>query len=166
MRQTYRRAKHGLRFARAFEDPERRFFNTEEYAYYEKIDLCAKYVKDYSSGDAHHLCCPAALLLDEYDSEHGTDYCSILAAFIDCDRNLSLTAEKLFYNRNTLKAKLEKIDDIAQESNFSLDLDDPLKRYDIRFSLYMMEYIKTFLNRSTPYSAKERVPSTSEQLEN
>ena len=166
IRASYLQAEKGIRFIKKYGEKGRRFYDTQNFGYIVKLDLCTKAAKDYLHGDAHHFCNPAALALDEYDTAHGTDYCRMIAAYLDSDRNVSKAADRLFYNKNTLKAKLDRITDILEKNdNATVDLDNPLIRYDFRFSLYLIDYIKTYMNRDTPYSPKERVPSTSEQLQ-
>lgn len=164
VRPSYTVSKKAMKFIRLRGVTDRRFFLSEEFCLEEMIDVCAKYAPDYTLGDIHHICSPVALELYMNSEMDNEDYDKIVEAFIDCDRNVSKTADKLFYNRNTLKQKLEKMETRCESFKLS-DLEDPKKRYAIRFSLMIINHMKTVIHRKSVYTIKELIPATAEQLD-
>jgi DNA-binding PucR family transcriptional regulator len=71
-----------------------------------------------------------AVLLREYDDENKTDYCLTLFTWLTHERNNVRTAAKLFIHRNTLKYRLERIQEIV-----SCDMDVFEKRERLVHSL-------------------------------
>lgn len=55
-------------------------------------------------------------MLWEYDKTHGCEYCNTLYQYLLHERNTVQTAKTLFLHRNTMKYRLEKIEDIIQVS--------------------------------------------------
>lgn len=85
-------------------------------------------------------CCRAAIpscygadMLYHYDSEHNTNYCETLLAYLVCERNAVATAEKLFLHRNTLRNRLSKIDEIIET-----DLENVDERMHLMISLNVL----------------------------
>ena len=56
--------------------------------------------------------CYGADVLYAYDKEHGTSYCETLLTYLVLERNAVATAEHMFLHRNTLRNRLNKIDEI------------------------------------------------------
>ena len=63
--------------------------------------------------------CYGADILYAYDKEHGTNYCKTLLIYLILERNAVMTSERLFVHRNTLRNRLNKIDEIL-----GIDFDD------------------------------------------
>ncbi len=82
--------------------------------------------------------CYGADVLFAYDKEHGTNYCETLLAYLVLERNAVLTADRLFLHRNTLRNRLNKIDEII-----GIDLDE----FDER--MHLMIALNTLLNATT-----------------
>lgn len=71
--------------------------------------------------------------LKKYDVSHNCNYCETLYLYLLFEKNAVQTAKKLFLHRNTLKYRLEKIEEIIQVS-----LDDPMIRQRLLDSLYII----------------------------
>lgn len=67
----------------------------------------------------------------EYDRKHGSEYCNTLFQYIVQERNTVQTAKVLYLHRNTMKYRLEKIEDIIQ-----VPLDNPSVRQRLLDSLF------------------------------
>lgn len=67
----------------------------------------------------------------EYDRQHGSEYCNTLFQYIVQERNTVQTAKLLYLHRNTMKYRLERIEDIIQ-----VPLDDPSVRQRLMDSLF------------------------------
>ena len=65
-----------------------------------------------------------------------TELVKTIAAFLECNGNLTETSNKLFIHRNTLKYRLERIRDITQ-----IDLDDSENRLMLHLGLKMNQVI-------------------------
>ena len=50
--------------------------------------------------------------LQDYDREHGTDLVRSLEAYLSMNRSVSETAAQLFVHRNTLRNRLQKVEEI------------------------------------------------------
>ena len=58
------------------------------------------------------LASPALAKLRKYDIDNGTEYYRTLFTYLLCERNQTLTAEKLFLHRNTLIYRVNRIEEI------------------------------------------------------
>ena len=74
--------------------------------------------------------CYGADVLNAYDRAHNTNYCETLLVYLVHERNAVSTAEALFVHRNTLRNRMNKIDEIV-----GLDLDDFNERMHLLISL-------------------------------
>jgi len=163
IRPSYIHAKISIPYILRSKDKDQDFFLADKYLYEQLVEMCAKYAKDFFCGDVHYAVSPAAIILESEGEKDNDDYLGIVAEYLDCERNLSLTAEKLFCHRSTLKAKLDKIDSLLK--GYSLkDLDDPHFRYGLRLSISILRYMHDVMKRESSYSIKELVPSTAEQI--
>ena len=79
-------------------------------------------------------CEPGLLLLIKYDRDHGTDFYDTLRVFLESDRNIAHTAQKLFVHRSTLLYRLEKISRIS-----GLNLDDYRVRFKVMLSIELLK---------------------------
>lgn len=75
--------------------------------------------------------------LDDYDAKTGSELSATLYEYINCDRNMSATAKKLFIHRNTMIYRIQQIHEIID-----FDSKDIEKLYLIQTALY----IKKILN--------------------
>ncbi|MBM3270415.1 MAG: helix-turn-helix domain-containing protein [Candidatus Sericytochromatia bacterium] len=80
--------------------------------------------------------CDALERLLEYDQQADKELVKTLAAFLECNGNLTETSERLFIHRNTLKYRLERIRDITQ-----IDLDDSENRLMLHLGLKMHQIL-------------------------
>ena len=81
--------------------------------------------------------CYGADMLYQYDRTHNTSYCETLLAYLACERNAVITAQKLFLHRNTLRNRLMKIEEIIKT-----DLDNVDER------LHLLISLNTLINSS------------------
>lgn len=79
-------------------------------------------------------CEPGILLLKKYDGDHGTDFFDTLRVFLENDRNIAHTAQKLYVHRSTLLYRLEKISKIT-----GLNLDDYGVRFKVMLSIEILK---------------------------
>ncbi len=80
--------------------------------------------------------CDALERLLEYDQQADKELVKTLAAFLECNGNLTETSERLYIHRNTLKYRLERIRDITQ-----IDLDDSENRLMLHLGLKMHQIL-------------------------
>ena len=69
-------------------------------------------------------------LLRDYDANHGTEYAKSLYTFLLHERNYVTSSASLYLHRNTLRNRIEKINDMLD-----IDLDDPIVRLRLIVSL-------------------------------
>ena len=144
LRAAYLRVSKCLSFARTFRsDRKKRIFRAEEYALYDVIDICCNALADQYHGDTIHLCNRGVLSLSNYDRIHGTNYSQLLKAYLQNNMNTSRTAEDFGLHRNTLMYKLRKIEQLTGEN-----LSDPMISLRMLFSLYTIDYLSVYQNRS------------------
>ena len=74
--------------------------------------------------------CYGADVLYSYDRDHGTSYCETLLEYLVCERNAVATAQTMFLHRNTLRNRLNKIDELI-----GTDLDNADERMRLIISL-------------------------------
>ncbi|MGN1319181.1 MAG: PucR family transcriptional regulator [Lachnospirales bacterium] len=75
--------------------------------------------------------------LDDYDNKTGSDLSATLYEYIKCDKNISLTAKRLFIHRNTMIYRIQQIQEIID-----FDIKDINNLYLIQTAFY----IKKILN--------------------
>ena len=100
---------------------EKRFFLYEDYFPVHLTQLC----------ESGFPCYQPVELLNEYDNTHHTQYCLTLFTYLVNERNAVKTAQTLYLHRNTLKYRIEKIEELMP-----LDLDSPGIRFRTLSSLY------------------------------
>ncbi len=127
---------------------------------YQIVGLCVDNLKALHGGDPVYLCHPGVITLVAYDSKNGTNLFQVLFTFLKNDRNLTQTARALFFHRNTLQHKIEKIESIIGE-----DLDSSAIRQRLMFSCTVVEYIQKYLKRDDIYGRKRKTPPTSALVE-
>lgn len=97
-------------------------------AYSEKKSLVISYYKDIvidhfidqlqaNHHDPSTLCSPYILRLQQYDRENGTNYLKTMYVYLSHERHLVSSARALYIHRNTLVARLEKINDLFGSGN-------------------------------------------------
>ena len=161
LRSIYPQTKGTLKYARVFcPDPEQRIYRFEDYSMYQIVGLCVDNLKALHGGDPVYLCHPGVITLVAYDSKNGTNLFQVLFTFLKNVRNLTQTARALFFHRNTLQHKIEKIESIIGE-----DLDSSAIRQRLMFSCTVVEYIQKYLKRDDIYGRKRKTPPTSALVE-
>lgn len=76
-------------------------------------DYALEYMKDKIRAIIEtDLAAPALETLRLHDARHGTDYYQTLYAYLLCERNQTLTAQKLFIHRNSLIYRIGRIEEI------------------------------------------------------
>ena len=81
------------------------------------------------------LCNPALITLYRYDFLNGSILCDILQTYLLNNRSVERTAQKCYMHRNTIKSKLELIQQITP-----LDLDDPEVFISLIISFRLINY--------------------------
>jgi purine catabolism regulator len=90
--------------------------------------------------DPNEFFCDPLQRLIEYNQQTDKELVKTIAAFLECNGNLTETSTKLYIHRNTLKYRLERIRDITQ-----IDLDDAENRLMLHLGLKMNQVLK-YLN--------------------
>lgn len=85
-----------------------------------------------------HIVAPELRLLQDHDREKGSQYFETLRVYLQQERDIPRTAEKLIIHRTTLLYRLKKIRDMTE-----LDMDDPNQRLYLLLSLWVMEKEET-----------------------
>ena len=112
-----------------------------DYRIYHMIDMCREgFINRYHHDNLVYLCHPMASSLHRYDQDHGTDFVDILSTFLQSDSNLTKTARKLNFHRNTMLYKLSKIESIIGDS-----LEDSTLKQTLLLSCYTIRYIALYL---------------------
>ena len=76
--------------------------------------------------------------LIEYDKKWGTDLITTLEAYIKNDKKICKTADELFVHRNTVRYRIERINDIL-----GVDLEDGDMLFNIYFSLKALKIVNS-----------------------
>lgn len=161
LRNIYQQTKGVIQYARVFcPDPAQRIYRFEDYSMYQIVGLCVDNCQSFHGGDPVYLCHPGVITLVASDSKNNTNLFQVLSTYLKNDRNLTLTARDLFFHRNTLQHKIEKIESIIGES-----LDSSMIRQRLMFSCLVVEYIQKYLKRGDVYGRKRNSPPTSALME-
>ena len=75
-------------------------------------------------------------VLEQYDTQHDTDYLNTLRIFLLSDCNLIDTAARLFTHRNTIVYRIRKIKDLLGS-----ELDNSVVKFDLLMAFYIKEYL-------------------------
>ena len=81
-----------------------------------------------------HIAAPELRLLIDHDREKGTQYFETLKSYLLHERDIPRTSDALIIHRTTLLYRLKKIQSITQ-----MNLDDPVQRLYLTFSLWILE---------------------------
>ena len=117
-------AYHQAELALSFCSVNKRVVHCQDHAWDFLIDYLCNTVA-YSQ-----LLHPAAKILAAYDAEHNSQLADTLLVYLENERNVSITAEKLFIHRNTMQYRLRKILDLV-----STDFENPNIRSHISISI-------------------------------
>lgn len=156
LRSIYQQTKGVIQYARVFcPDPQERIYRFEDYSMYQIIGLCVDNCRAFHGGDPVYLCHPGVITLVAADRKEKTNLYQVLYTYLKNDRNLTQTARELFFHRNTLQHKIEKIESIIGES-----LDSSAIRQRLMFSCMVVEYIQKYLKRDDVFGRKRTSPPT------
>ncbi|RGE20384.1 CdaR family transcriptional regulator [Leucobacter sp. wl10] len=115
----------------------RRVYTQDEYGIYYVLGLIQEQFRQrFGRDDPLSLIHPGMVALIRYDREHRTDLRETLFMYLAYDRNLKMTAERMFSHRNTVYNKLRRIRQILDE-----DLEDPKLRFSLQFSHLLITYL-------------------------
>lgn len=81
----------------------------------------------------HTFCHPQMKILMDYDRENQTDYATILYVYLTSERNMALTAQKMYMHRNTLVYRLKKLNSMV-----SIDYEDYNERHHLILSYELL----------------------------
>jgi len=128
---TYREAQHAVKIGRALN-------GANSITCFSELGIYRMLLQFAHSQDPNEFFCDALQRLLEYDQQADKELVKTLAAFLECNGNLTETSDRLFIHRNTLKYRLERIRDITQ-----IDLDDSEHRLMLHLGLKMNQIIST-----------------------
>jgi hypothetical protein len=97
--------------------------NSRDYAFNHILSLVSQ------NSDVRELLHPALYKLEQYDTMHKSSLGKTLFCFLENESNVTVTAEKLFLHRNSLRHRLERIEEIT-----GVDLEKSAERAYIYFS--------------------------------
>ena len=157
LRPIYQQTKGVIQYARVFcPDPDERIYRFADYSMYQIVGLCVDNCRMFHGGDPVYLCHPGVITLATHFLKRGTNLFPVLYTYLKNDRNLTQTARELFFHRNTLQHKIEKIESILGES-----LDSSSIRQRLLFSCMVVEYIQRYQKRDDVFGRKRNSPPTS-----
>lgn len=119
VRLYYQQAKFALDIHSQFKNQGRLFHY--RYVYYEHLALM---MKDKIAPFA------PALTLRDYDRKHATEYCKTILSWLNHERGSAEAATELFIHRNTMKNRLDKVEELLK-----IDFNDPWIRDRMRITL-------------------------------
>lgn len=126
---SFKEAQHALKIGRSTKGPGNiTFFND--------LGIYRMLLQFAQSQDPNEFFCEPLQRLIEYNQQTDKELVKTIAAFLECNGNLTETSNKLFIHRNTLKYRLERIRDITQ-----IDLDDAENRLMLHLGLKMNQVI-------------------------
>ncbi|MDB5098231.1 MAG: sugar diacid utilization regulator [Cyanobacteria bacterium RYN_339] len=126
---AYKEAQHALKIGRSTNGPGAITFFAE-------LGIYRMLLQFAQSQDPNEFFCEPLQRLIEYNQQTDKELVKTIAAFLECNGNLTETSNKLFIHRNTLKYRLERIRDITQ-----IDLDDSENRLMLHLGLKMNQVI-------------------------
>ena len=127
-----------------------RIFLFEDYADYLIIDLCYPgFVQAFGHDDMVYLTQPDVIQLFRYDSKYNDNLLDVLYYYCLNDLNIVKTAKAIFMHRNTVAAKLKKIDQLIFEDYTNGEVQ---QRIIISYKIlrYMNLYIQIDLSKHIP----------------
>lgn len=77
--------------------------------------------------------------LRDYDQQYSADLVHTLEVYFDSDRNIRLTADRLYMHRNSVVYRLKKIESILNK-----DLTDPEDQFNLQLALRLKNIINNF----------------------
>lgn len=126
---AYKEAQHALKIGRSTN-------GTGAITFFAELGIYRMLLQFAQSQDPNEFFCEPLQRLIEYNQQTDKELVKTIAAFLECNGNLTETSNKLFIHRNTLKYRLERIRDITQ-----IDLDDSENRLMLHLGLKMNQVI-------------------------
>ncbi len=126
---SYREAGHAVKIGRALK-------GSSQIHSFADLGIYRMLLQFASSRNPSEFFSEALERLLEYDQQADKELVKTLAAFLECNGNLTETSERLYIHRNTLKYRLERIRDITQ-----IDLDDSENRLILHLGLKMHQIL-------------------------
>jgi sugar diacid utilization regulator len=97
---------------------------------YVVLELCAR------ADDLSEYCHPILSRLNQYDEEHNTNYKETLYKYLNHALDAKTTAEELFIHYNTMRYRLQKLNEI-----FHIDFGDGMLMFQLWFSFLIDEQL-------------------------
>jgi purine catabolism regulator len=126
---SHKEAQHALKIGRSTNGPG-------SITFFAELGIYRMLLQFAQSQDPNEFFCEPLQRLIEYNNQTDKELVKTIAAFLECNGNLTETSNKLFIHRNTLKYRLERIRDITQ-----IDLDDAENRLMLHLGLKMNQVI-------------------------
>ena len=121
----------------AIRDVNQRLGIDQPITFYEDI-LLYHFMEIASQGnDLRRFCRSEIRKIEEYDKKYDTSLKVSLEAYLEAGRNVQQAAGRLGIHKNTLRYRLERVEDL-----FELDLTDENTCFDLQFSLRMLRLIQ------------------------
>lgn len=134
--QTLAEFKHGVQEANQAFSVLRALQKTNDIMLYQKIGIYRLFFR-HDRQELLILLQNTLGVLLEYDSEFEGSLLDTLEAFLACDRHIGNTANRLFVHRNTLKYRINRINEIM-----NCDLSDANTCFDISLALKIRHFLK------------------------
>jgi purine catabolism regulator len=126
---SFKEAQHALKIGRSTK-------GAGNITFFNDLGIYRMLLQFAQSQDPNEFFCEPLQRLIEYNQQTDKELVKTIAAFLECNGNLTETSNKLFIHRNTLKYRLERIRDITQ-----IDLDDAENRLMLHLGLKMNQVI-------------------------
>ncbi|MEB3196566.1 MAG: PucR family transcriptional regulator ligand-binding domain-containing protein [Candidatus Sericytochromatia bacterium] len=127
--QSFKEAQHALKIGRHTHGPG-------QVTFFSELGIYRMLLQFAQSQNPHDFFCEPLQRLIDYNQQTDKELVKTIAAFLECNGNLTETSTKLFIHRNTLKYRLERIRDITE-----IDLDDAENRLMLHLGLKMNQVI-------------------------
>ena len=129
-------------------NPEARIHFYHDYYIYHIISSCSREI------DLHHLFFQPLNLIIENDRARSTDNMKLLEIYLNNDRSITITANKLHLHRNSIIYRLEKI-----KQMLGVSFDDPDFRLQLIISFKILHYLEKIQQRESD-SSKSSEPNS------
>lgn len=137
LRPIYIQTSAAVRLGRTFsEDKTQRIFFFADYRMHFFADLVVEAaVRHHEFWNLSYLCAPGVVAVLRYDKKYGKDLFHTLKAYLECNCNATMCAQKLKVHRNTINYRLDLITNLLGHS-----LDDCKYRQIVEFSILILQY--------------------------
>lgn len=127
----YNQAVKTLNFAAIFNKKDTLIYY-KDYKFYHLISLNSDKEK------LIQFCNENVLRIKKYDNKFNTEFLKTLFYYINSDKSISKTAEKLFVHRNTITYRIKRIKEL-----FDIDLTNQYNVFQIYYSCLILMYMKS-----------------------